>query len=82
MYTDMVPKISYQLRIGSVYLERQRKIVTDIIKCQFLIGNVYHSLSSEINRIFSCQFLIGNVYLFWIQRYSVDMDIVFSVNSL
>ena len=48
MYTDMVPKISYQLRIGSVYLERQRKIVTDIIKCQFLIGNVYLILLGTI----------------------------------
>ena len=44
----MVPKISYQLRIGSVYLERQRKIVTDIIKCQFLIGNVYLILLGTI----------------------------------
>ena len=48
MYTDMVPKISWQLRIGSVYLERQRKIVTDIIKCQFLIGNVYLILLGTI----------------------------------
>ena len=49
MYTDMVPKISWQLRIGSVYLERQRKIVTDIIKCQFLIGNVYQLVLSVSN---------------------------------
>jgi hypothetical protein len=83
MYTDMVPKISWQLRIGSVYLERQRKIVTDIIKCQFLIGNVYHSLSSEINRIFSCQFLIGNVYLILLGTILTAKGIVSDrVNSL
>ncbi len=62
MYTDMVPKISYQLRIGSVYLERQRKIVTDIIKCQFLIGNVYHDSLDDTIQVkrgsYECQFLI------------------------
>ena len=40
MYTDMVPKISYQFLIGNVYpLLRSQEIVPD--ECQFLIGNVY-----------------------------------------
>ena len=42
MYTDMVPKISCQLRIGNVYpihiIDFIRKYVY-----QFLIGNVYRT---------------------------------------
>ena len=45
MYTDMVPKISWQLRIGSVYLNTLRMALkmSENDLCQFLIGNVYRS---------------------------------------
>ena len=43
MYTDMVPKISCQLRIGNVYpKKRMLDAMQNLNKYQFLIGNVYH----------------------------------------
>ena len=63
MYTDMLSKISCQLRIGNVYPGCMSCGVFTW-RCQFLIGNVY--LVREVNRMvndgFMCQFLIGNVY--------------------
>ena len=42
MYTDIVPKISCQLRIGNVYLKLADFLYDPDHRCQFLIGNVYH----------------------------------------
>ena len=64
MYTDMVPKISYQLRIGSVYLNTLRRALkmSENDLCQFLIGNVYHEKVDNSTEKKMYQFLIGNVY--------------------
>ena len=62
MYTDIVPKISCQLRIGNVYQMNEKTLYYRVIVCQFLIGNVYHKMRFEIRIRWKCQFLIGNVY--------------------
>ena len=48
MYTDIVPKISCQLRIGNVY-HIANSVKADAGMCQFLIGNVYQLVLSVSN---------------------------------
>ena len=49
MYTDIVPKISCQLRIGNVYQMNEKTLYYRVIVCQFLIGNVYQLVLSVSN---------------------------------